>query len=108
VKFHEEYREVFRPPIGPTPDPGRIFYTITEGDIGKKLIHTTAEVIFVSSFMGQVAERDVGRRLYRVPVPGDRLWIWQLENDMQYQARRAEETLRPDSQLSRFIDMLVS
>jgi hypothetical protein len=79
------FTEVFRPE--PPIDPGRVFYTITEDDIGKGLIHTTAGVIYVESIMGKVQDHDVGRRIYRHQTPDPGIWIWTAENDTQREAR---------------------
>jgi hypothetical protein len=79
------YREVFRPEPAERRDPGRIFYTITDGDVGKRFIKTTADDIHVRDILGVVQRGDVGRRLYRVPTDGGIegqpvTWIWQAES----------------------------
>lgn len=82
------YREVFRPAEGQPGDPGKIFYTITEADLGKGTLPTTAGPIHVADVIGRVQAIDVGKRLYRVqcddPAAG---WIWQCESDRQRDER---------------------
>jgi len=87
------YTEVFKP--APPADPGRVFYTLAEDDIGKGLIHTTAGVIYASSVMGKVQDHDVGRRLYRVPTSDPGIWIWSVESDLQREARLDEKRFSP-------------
>lgn len=84
------YREVFRPAEGQPGDPGKIFYTITEADVGRSSIPTTAGFISVADVIGRVQAIDVGKRLYRVrcddPAGG---WIWQCESERQRDERLA-------------------
>jgi hypothetical protein len=88
-------REVFKPE--PQPDPGRVFYTITAGDVGASVIQTAAGPANLSGWFGRVRETDVGLRLYRVPSvnsgtdgqPG--AWIWDGESIDERDARLAQE-----------------
>jgi hypothetical protein len=87
-------REIFKPqPAGPG-DPGRVFYTITADDVGKRVIKTTIGPLDIGSVIGAVLPIDVGKRLYRVPC-NDRSapWIWQCESDTQRDARLAKAEL---------------
>ena len=84
------YREVFRQE-GPPADPGKIFYTITSEDAGKSSILTTAGNIYVGDIMGRILPGDAGKRVYRVPVPDDGGWIFQVENDKQRDERMSRE-----------------
>jgi hypothetical protein len=82
-------REIFKPSPGEPADPGRVFYTITTDDIGKRFIKTTIGTIELGSVIGYVQPGDVGKRLYRVPNDADDSYIWQCENDAQRDRRLA-------------------
>lgn len=82
------YTEISKPGPEPGPDFQRLFYTIAEADVGKGTIVTTAGPIYVASFMGRVQEQDVGKRIFHVPCHDPAaLWIWQVENNSQRDAR---------------------
>ena len=82
-------REIFAEQ--PERDPGAVFYTITDADVGKTVIQTEIGPIHVADVIGRVLKHDVGKRLYRVqcddPAAG---WIWQFENDAQRGTYRGE------------------
>jgi hypothetical protein len=82
------YREVFKADR-PT-DPGRVFYTITESDIGKAVIMTEIGAINVASCIGRVLPIDVGKRLFRITGRLSGEWIWQAENNKQRDERLAK------------------
>lgn len=84
-------REVFKPvPEDALRDPGRVFYTITPGDVGKRTIVTTIGPIELSGVIGYVQRGDVGKRLYRVPCDDPAAgWIWQCESGAQQSTRLA-------------------
>jgi hypothetical protein len=91
------YREVFKPEPDTDADPGRIFYTITDGDVGRTAVTTTAGRIELHRWFGTIRSNDVGKRLYRVPsdggIPGQPVtWEWQAENDAQRDTRLATFT----------------
>ena len=79
-------REIFGPQE--THDPGAVFYTITEADIGHRVIQTEIGPISLGDVIGYVLPADVGKRLYRTPIRGGG-WIWQCENSEQFAARVA-------------------
>lgn len=79
--------EVFRVPDS-TPQPDQAFYTITEQDVGREEIRTTAGVIEFGSGWNdlgsgnwEVQPEDVGRRIYGHPNKGydGPAWYWTLE-----------------------------
>jgi hypothetical protein len=74
-------REIFKPQPDEPADPGRVFYTITAEDVGCRVIVTDIGPIIVGDFIGAIQPADVGRRLYRVPVPDTSQWVWQCESD---------------------------
>jgi hypothetical protein len=83
-------REVFKPQPGEPGDPGRVFYTITPDDVGKRVITTTIGPVDVGNIIGAVLPIDVGKRLYRVPCKDpSALWFWQCESDSQRDWRLA-------------------
>lgn len=71
------------------PDPGNCFYTIREADVGKTVIRTTAGPVRITGPLGLILTRDVGKRLYRVPVNDGSGWTWQAESASQRDARLA-------------------
>jgi hypothetical protein len=86
-------REIFRTRFHG--DPGRVFYTITQADIGNQLIPTEIGSVYTGNVIGRVQPGDVGKRLYRVPTDGgisgqSASWIWQCESESQRDARLAE------------------
>jgi hypothetical protein len=82
-------REVFGVKSAP-PDPGRVFYTITDADVRKSVIETEIGPIRLADVIGHVTPRDVGKRLYRVPCNDpEGGWFWQAENDRQRDERLA-------------------
>jgi hypothetical protein len=83
-------KEIFKPAPDEPADPGRVYYTLTADDVGKRVIVTTIGAIHVGDIMGAVLPIDVGKRLYRVPG-GSGLWLWQAENDDQRDARLGQE-----------------
>jgi hypothetical protein len=84
------YREVFKPDPGQSSDPGRVFYTITAEDTGKRHIRTTAGTIDLAGVIGYVLAGDIGKRLYRVPNNAGDWWFWQCESNRQRDARIAK------------------
>lgn len=89
------YREVFSSEEEISTDPGKLFYIITQKDIGKRFIRTP-EIIQLADVIGYVQLQDVGRRLYRVPtdggIEGQSIgYIWQAESDAQRDKRLAAE-----------------
>ena len=87
-----KYREVFKPDPGEPRDPGRIFYTITADDVGKRVIKTTAGPVNAGDVIGAVLPIDVGKRLYRVPCEDPTApWFWQCESDGQMITRQRRE-----------------
>ena len=94
-----KYREVFKPEPGESRDPGRIFYTITADDVGKRVIRTTAGPVNAGDVIGAILPIDVGKRLYRVPTDGGIegqpvSWTWQCESDGQMITRQRREGTR--------------
>lgn len=81
-------REVFRP--AQKRDPGRVFYTITEQDVGTGIIQTEIGTIHAVEFIGRVQRCDVGKRLYRVPNNERNYWFWQMESEKQRDERLAK------------------
>jgi len=83
-------KEIFRPRPKPAiTEP--VFYTITVLDIGVRNIPTEVGSIPVGDVIGAVTPMDIGKRLYRVHVsnPGRYAYVWQAENDSQFQERLA-------------------
>lgn len=68
-------------------DPGRVFYTIRRGDVGKSVLNTEIGPIHVTEFIGRVLRCDVGKRLYRVPNNAGDMWFWQVESQVAYENR---------------------
>lgn len=81
-------REIFR--SAAISDPGRVFYTITDDNIGKRIIGTEIGVIYLGDVIGYVQPDDVGKRLYRVPNEAQDHWLWQCESNSQRDARLAK------------------
>ena len=70
--------------------------TIQEGDIGKQFLDRpdcptcgSMQKFWINEALGRVHDFDVGKRVYRVGVPGHR--FTQVENDDQVAARLAKE-----------------
>jgi hypothetical protein len=86
------YTEVFKPEPEPErrASAERLYYTITDADVGTSRIKTTAGVIPVADVMGRIQRIDVGKRLYRVPVNAGDSHIWQVENSEQRDRRLAK------------------
>lgn len=78
-------REIFGP--RPEHDPGAVFYTITEGDVGKRVLHTEIGPIALVDVMGYVLPNDVGKRLYRRLTDAGDHYFWQVENNQQRDTR---------------------
>jgi len=87
------YREVFKPEPDAPRGPGRIFYTLTPEDVGKRIIKTTAGPVNVGDVIGAVLPIDIGKRLYHVPNEAGDMWIWQCESNDQRDARLARAAL---------------
>ena len=87
------YREVFTA-TAPPADPGRVFYTIRQADVGARFITTTVGVIELRSFMGKVLPCDVGKRIYRLPTEDETDWFWAIESDQQRTERVGEQCAR--------------
>lgn len=99
-------REIFKPRNGERLELGRVFYTITADDIGRRSIRTTECMIPVSDVIGYVQRQDIGKRLYRVrcndPAGG---WTWQCESARQRDERLTgtwSAPMKPD-ELGRFV-----
>lgn len=87
-------REIFPSNPAQPPDPGRVYYTIRQEDVGKTLIATEIATINVSEFMTRVRGHDVGKRIIRTPNNAGDYWFWQLESQEQFETRMARKARR--------------
>lgn len=66
--------------------------TLTVNDIGESGLRTPdGRFHHLSSSLGRIQRRDVGKRVFIGRDNADATNVYQVENDAQYQARRARE-----------------